>query len=355
LHHLENGAVWPVEEILLRKKQIEEAGLEWSVVESLPVSEDIKTQQGAWRQHLENYQQSIRNLGACGIKVATYNFMPVLDWTRTDLDFTQPTGASALRFEWHALVAFDLFILQRPGAEADYAADTLEAARRLFDGKDAHWKRQLSQNIIAGLPGAEEGYTLNQFRESLARYDGIDALQLRQHLIDFLNVIVPVAMDVGVNLALHPDDPPFSILGLPRVVCTETDLMALFTAVKARTNGLCFCSGSFGVLAENNLPKMVHQFAHRIHFVHLRSTKRDGQGNFYEADHLNGDVDMCAVMTNLLIEQQKRVHRIPMRPDHGHKMLDDLRKHCNPGYAAIGRLKGLAELRGLELGLLSRL
>ncbi|NRB63875.1 MAG: mannonate dehydratase [Saprospiraceae bacterium] len=355
LHHIPNGDVWPLEEIRQRQQQITSAGLRWSVVESLPVTEDIKRQQGDWKKHLENYKKSLQHLGAAGIKTVTYNFMPILDWTRTDLSYRLPDGSTALRFDQTEFIAFDLFMLARHHAEADYTSEQILAAETQYANLSDAQKKQLTQNIIAGLPGAEEGYTLQQFRDALATYDHIDAHQLRVHLVDFLTEIVPVAEASGIHLVVHPDDPPYPILGLPRVVSTATDLAHIFAQVPASANGLCFCTGSLGVRPENDLPAMIRTFADRIHFLHLRSTTLEPDGSFYEADHLNGDVDMFAVMAALSEIQQKRELPIPMRPDHGHKMLDDLIKETNPGYSAIGRLRGLAELRGLEWGIVGRL
>lgn len=372
LHDIPNGDVWPLEAIQARKKLIEANQLRWSVVESVPVHEDIKKRTGNYLEYIQNYKQTLSNLSECGIDTVCYNFMPVLDWTRTDLAFELPDGSRALRFDQTAFAAFELYILKRQGAENDYNELEKASAKTFLDNLADSDKDILVANIIAGLPGAEESYTLDQFRSKLAEYDDIDKNTLRNNLKLFLEAIVPVAELGGLKLAIHPDDPPRPMLGLPRVVSVKSDVEWLLKAVPSDANGITLCTGSYGVRADNDLVDMIESFGSRIYFTHLRSTKREGsEGSFHEASHLEGDVDMVGVVRALVLEEKKRKDQqiqgdnsdsrcaqnsinqiqIPMRPDHGHQILNDLHKKAKPGYSTLGRMKGLAEVRGLELGL----
>jgi len=351
LHHIPVGEVWTVEEVEKRKKAIEAAGMSWTVIESLPVSDDIKRQSGDYLRHIGNYQQSLRNVAKCGLKVVTYNFMPVLDWLRTDVAYVLPDQSTALYFSRTDFIVFDLFLLNRTGADKDYSSSEIEKAKKRHAQMSSEQKEQLFRNMMLGLPGSDESFTPEIVAAELDKYKGIDAATLKRHLHYFLLEVVPVAESNGLSMAIHPDDPPFPVLGLPRVVSTEQDVAALLDAVPSPANGLCFCTGSYGARNDNDVLQMLRRFGDRVHFLHLRNTKRDAEGNFFEADHLAGDTDMYEVIREVLLIQNRRNLSLPMRPDHGHQMLDDLKKKTYPGYSAIGRLKGLAELRGVEYAL----
>ncbi|WP_395812790.1 mannonate dehydratase [Devosia sp.] len=366
LHHVPNGVVWSPEEIAKRQELVRHlkdgspSGLEWDVIESLPVSEDIKKQKGAWREHVANYKTSLHNVAAAGIEVICYNFMPVLDWTRTALRWQLPNGGSCMRFDINDFAAFDIHILERPGAEGDYSSAITDEAARRFVALDEAGKKQLARNVTMGLPGSTESMTLDDVRSHLGEYGQISADQLRQHFVDFLSEVVPVAEDLGLRLCCHPDDPPFALLGLPRIMSTAADYSRILDAVDSPANGMTLCSGSLGARPDNDLPAIMDQFGPKVHFIHLRNVKRDTGdlvGSFFEAEHLGGDTDMVALIAAITSEERRRKAegradwQIPMRPDHGQDILDDLNRRSQPGYPTIGRLKGLAELRGVMTAL----
>lgn len=357
LHHLYRGEAWPLDEVLKRKAQIEAAGLVWSVVESIPVHNSIKLQTGPFRRFTDAWKDSLAAIGRAGVKIICYNFMPVVDWTRTDLRWQLPSTGYALRFDVTDFAAYDLFILKRPGAERDYPPQRITEARIRFKTMPGQRRSELERTIIAGLPGAEASYTRADFQKLLSEYQGVSAVDLLENLTAFLREVVPVAEELGIRLAIHPDDPPFSLFGLPRIVSTADDVRAILSAVDTTANGLTFCVGSYGSRGDNDLPAMVKEFASRIHFAHLRQVMREADGSFYEAEHLRGSSDIVGVIRELLREEgrrrgeQREDHEISMRPDHGHLLADDISREGNPGYSLIGRLKGLAELRGVMEGL----
>ena len=356
LHHLPNGTVWPVEDIQRTREEIEKAGLRWSVVESVPVHEDIKQARGDQDTYLANYAQSLRNLAACGIKIVCYNFMPLLDWTRTQLDYLLPDGAEALRFDAVDATIFDLYILQRRGAQTSHSPEVLASAAQRYPLLSSEQRNALMRTILLGLPGTVEDLTLEEFRVALSQYQSIDSAQLRANHTAFLRHVVPVAEECGVQLCIHPDDPPFSIFGLPRIASTGEDLEAILSAVDSPSNGITFCTGSLGAHPANDLPAIFRRVGHRVHFLHLRNVRREADGSFYEAEHLGGSTDMAEMMVAITEELDRRAAQrdlalLPMRPDHGHRMLGDLNHTFYAGYSAIGRLRGLAELRGLERGI----
>jgi mannonate dehydratase len=353
LHHVPHGAVWTTEEILKRKKQIEDAGLVWSVVESVPVHEAIKTRSADAEKYLDNYRQSLKNLSACGLKTICYNFMPVLDWTRTQLDLEMKDGSKALYFDWNDLAYFDIYLLKRENAAADYPDEIITAAAAKNETYTDAQKAHLEEIILMGVPG-EDSTTLQSLTQSIITYQAIGHSGLRQNLLYFLSAIADVCTQEGIHMTIHPDDPPYPILGLPRIAGSKEDLEYIINQEQRKFNGICFCTGSLGAGRHNNVPAIFEAVKHRVHFIHLRNVTKDAQGNFYEADHLDGDVNMYAVMKAIVAENSTRATPIPFRPDHGHQMLDDLNKVTHPGYSAIGRLRGLAELRGLELGIMGQ-
>ncbi len=350
LHHIPHGEIWTKNEIIKRQNELRAEGFEWDVVESLTVHEDIKTRSGDYKKWLENYRVSLKNLADCGIETVAYNFMPVNDWTRTDINYSMPNGAKALYFDWVDLAVFDVHLLKRKAAESDYSDKVQQKAEARFAEMSADEKQKLCDTVMFGIPG-EQKATLESMRLKLEKYTEIDAKVLKEHLANFLQEVAPTAAEVGIRLAIHPDDPPCDIFGLPRIVSSQQDLLDILSFADEESNGICFCTGSLGAGEHNNLPEMIRELDTRIHFFHFRNVQRDNDGNFYESDHLEGVVDMYRVMSEAVKIQQKVDYRIPFRPDHGHQMLDDLNKVTNPGYSAIGRLRGLAELRGLHLGI----
>ncbi|GAB1381405.1 mannonate dehydratase [Pararhodobacter aggregans] len=363
LHHVPNGQIWTAEAIAQRQTEVAKAsdgspsGLAWEVVESLPVSEDIKKQKGEWRAHVAAYKTSLEHLAGAGIRVICYNFMPVLDWTRTDLRWRRPTGARTMRFDMADFAAFDIHLLQRKGAAQDFAPAVVEEAARRLQGMDDAARRGLADAITMGLPGSTEAMDMGAVREHLAEYGAISAERLRGHFIDFLSEVVPVAERLGLRLCCHPDDPPFPLLGLPRIMSTAADYDAVLGAVDSPANGMTLCSGSLGARADNDLPAMMDRFGPKVHFLHLRNVRREADGSFFEDEHLEGETDMVALIAAVLREEARRRaegredHEIPMRPDHGQEIADDLRRGGQPGYPLVGRLRGLAELRGVERAL----
>ena len=354
LHHIPHGEVWTIDEIEKRKDAIQKEGLEWSVVESITVHENIKTRTGNYKEYIEKYKTSIRNVAACDIPVITYNFMPVNDWTRTTLNYQMADGSHALYFNWIDLAVFDIYILKRKNAADTYSPDIVTKAEDRFKNYSEEQLEALSGVVMFGIPGEKKISTADMLQK-LELYKDIDAAALRENLCEFQKEITSVAEECGIKLAIHPDDPPFPILGLPRIVSSQDDFEHFLNKVDNSANGVCFCTGSLGASKNNNLTEMVNRIGEKIHFIHLRNVRKDEEGNFYEADHLDGDNDMFAIVKELLLLQQKLKTSIPFRPDHGHQMLDDLHKTTNPGYSAIGRLRGLAELRGLEMGILNSL
>lgn len=358
LHHIPNGQVWSIDEIKKRQREIEwdavnnePTNLTWSIVESVPVHEDIKKQTGRYKEYTENYKQTIRNLAKCGLKIVIYNFMPIIDWTRTDLAYRLPNGVKALRFDYFEFAAFDLYILKRSGADADYSTNEKQKAFEVFNNLTNEDVARITKNIIAGLPGAEESFTLDEFNQALAEYNGIDANKLRSHLFDFLREILPVAVEEGVRIAIHPDDPPRPMFGLPRILSNENDIRTVMDTFTQNECGVNICAGSLGASANNDLEKFIRTWGERIPFVHLRSVRREADGSFYEDEHISGSTNLALLIKAILDVEKQYGCEIIIRPDHGHQMLDDLHKKTNPGYSCIGRMKGIAELKGMELAI----